>query len=473
MLFNSLDFALFLPIVFCFYWLASRGRLKIQNTFIVAASYFFYGFWDWKFLGLLIASTVIDFCIGRALNHNTNKGRRKLLLGLSVFVNIGLLGFFKYHNFFIQSFVDAFSFFGTPIEGPFLTIILPIGISFYTFQTLSYTIDIYRNKLKATNDFIAFAAFVSFFPQLVAGPIERAKNLLPQFLSRRKFNRKEGITGINQIIWGLFKKLVIADNCAQYANDIFNNYTQYSSLTLILGGVYFAFQIYADFSGYSDIAIGTARLFGFRLQVNFKYPYFSKNVAEFWRRWHISLSTWFRDYVFIPLGGSQVKNEKLIFNILIVFVVSGFWHGANWTFLVWGFLNGIFLIPIALKQKKSSPKSGLKSSTGSNFIKTLFTFTLITLGWIFFRSETLKDAYLYLGGIGKLNFHIDKLGIERYAFEALPIILIFVVIEWLSRQKEFPLHSGKHLLAKTIGVLAMILLLGSFSEMKEFIYFQF
>ncbi|PTL98918.1 MAG: membrane-bound O-acyltransferase family protein, partial [Bacteroidetes bacterium] len=305
MLFNSLDFAIFLPIVFLLYWFVSNKNLKLQNLLIVIASYTFYGWWDWRFLSLIMFSTIIDFFIGRSLLTEGNVSKRKLLLWTSITVNLGFLGFFKYYNFFLDNFITAFSFLGTEINASSLNIILPVGISFYTFQTLSYTIDVYRKKLEPTKDLIAFSAFVSFFPQLVAGPIERATNLLPQFYKKRKFEYNKAVDGLRQILWGLFKKIVIADNCAQIANDVFNNSTEYPGSALVLGVIFFTFQIYGDFSGYSDIAIGTSRLFGFNLKQNFAFPYFSRDIAEFWRRWHISLSTWFRDYLYIPLGGSR------------------------------------------------------------------------------------------------------------------------------------------------------------------------
>jgi len=306
MLFNSIDFAVFLPIVFILYWFVTNHNLKLQNFLITAASYLFYGWWDWRFLSLILFSTVVDFLIGLALLKQENESKRKALLWTSIVVNLGFLGYFKYFNFFLESFVSAFSFFGVPIEASSLNIVLPVGISFYTFQTMSYSIDVYRRKLEPTKDFIAFSAFVTFFPQLVAGPIERATHLLPQFYKSRTFDYTKAVDGMRQILWGLFKKVVIADGCAEYANLIFNNSADYSGSTLLIGAIFFSFQIYGDFSGYSDIAIGTSRLFGFDLMRNFNFPYFSRDIAEFWRRWHISLSTWFRDYLYIPLGGSRV-----------------------------------------------------------------------------------------------------------------------------------------------------------------------
>jgi D-alanyl-lipoteichoic acid acyltransferase DltB (MBOAT superfamily) len=349
--FNSIDFVIFLPIVFFLHWFVASKNNKLQNILIVLASYFFYGWWDWRFLFLILFSTVTDYTVGLGLSKEENKTKRRILLWISILVNILFLGFFKYYNFFIDNFVSAFSFFGMKINIRHLNIILPVGISFYTFQTMSYSIDIYKKKLEPTNDFIAFAAFVSFFPQLVAGPIERATQLLPQFYSKRVFEYNKAVDGCKQILWGFFKKIVIADNCAVYANMIFNNYQEYSGSTLVLGALFFTFQIYGDFSGYSDIAIGASRLFGINLMQNFAYPYFSRDIAEFWRRWHISLSTWFRDYVYIPLGGSRHGKLTAIRNTFIIFVLSGFWHGANWTFVIWGFLNAVYFLPLMLLRK--------------------------------------------------------------------------------------------------------------------------
>lgn len=351
MLFNSIDFAIFLPIVFFLYWFFSKKSLRLQNLLIGVSSYIFYGWWDYRFLFLIFFSTCIDYFIGIFIYNEKDRTKKKYFLWVSILVNLGFLGFFKYYNFFLENFVNAFTFLGRDINSNSLNIILPVGISFYTFQTLSYSIDIYRNKLKPTQDFVAFSAFVSFFPQLVAGPIERATNLLPQFYVKRDFDYNKAIDGLRQILWGLVKKVVIADNCAEYANLIFDNSSSYSGSTLFLGGVFFAFQIYGDFSGYSDIAIGTSRLFGFNLMRNFSYPYFSRDIAEFWRRWHISLSTWFRDYLYIPLGGSKGNLGFKIRNTFIIFLVSGFWHGANWTFVFWGLLNAIYFLPLLILGK--------------------------------------------------------------------------------------------------------------------------
>ena len=348
MLFNSFTFVIFLPTVFLLYWFVFNKNLKLQNFFLLIVSYIFYGWWDWRFLSLIFISSMVDYIVGLSIYKTDDSSKRKRLLLISMFVNLGFLGFFKYYNFFADSLIDLFSNFSISLHPRTLNIILPVGISFYTFQTMSYTLDIYRKKMEPTNDIIAFFAFVSFFPQLVAGPIERAKNLLPQFMKKRKFDYETATDGLRQILWGLLKKIIIADSCAHVVDYIFANYQFYNGSVLLMGVIFFAFQIYGDFSGYSDIAIGSAKLFGFDLMRNFAYPYFSRNIAEFWRRWHISLSTWFRDYVYIPLGGSYVNKWKRIRNIIITFTVSGFWHGANWTFIFWGFLNGIYYIPIII-----------------------------------------------------------------------------------------------------------------------------
>jgi len=478
MIFNSLDFAIFLPIVFAIYWLLNKGSLKVQNLFIVLASYVFYGWWDYRFLALIIFSTLVDFVVGIYLNKCAKQTDRKILLWISIGVNLGLLGFFKYYNFFVDNFVNAFTFFGYKIEPYTLSIILPVGISFYTFQTLSYSIDIYRCKLEPTKDIVAFAAFVSFFPQLVAGPIERASNLLPQFYKKRSFNYANAIDGGRQILWGLFKKVVIADNCAKYVNTIFNDYQEYSGSTLFLGGIFFAFQIYGDFSGYSDIAIGTSRLFGFNLKQNFAYPYFSRDIAEFWRRWHISLSTWFRDYLYIPLGGSRGTKINQVRNVFIIFVVSGFWHGANWTFIVWGALNAAYFLPLLLL-KRNRVNIGVVAQN-SRFPKfreitgILVTFLLTVIAWIFFRSESMGQAIAYLKIVfSKTIFTIPQVR----PTDLMIMIVIFLCFEWVGRREK---HALEHLWFKYprplrwglyFCIAMSILLLGG--EAKEFIYFQF
>ncbi len=483
MLFNSIDFAVFLPLVFLLYWFINNKSLKLQNVLIVLASYLFYGWWDWKFLSLILISTVVDYLVGLRLNSEEHEPKRKALLWTSILVNLGFLGFFKYYNFFIENFQDAFSIFGLSFQVNSLNIILPVGISFYTFQTLSYTIDIYNKRLKPTNDFIAFAAFVSFFPQLVAGPIERASNLLPQFYAKRQFDSQKAIDGLRQILWGLFKKMVIADNCAEYANIIFNNSSEYGGSALVLGALFFTFQIYGDFSGYSDIAIGTSRLFGFNLKRNFSFPYFSRDIAEFWRRWHISLSSWFRDYLYIPLGGSKGKLSSKIRNTFVVFVVSGFWHGANWTFIVWGLLNAIYFLPLLLsKQNRKNldiVAQGKLFPTLKEIFQMLFTFSLIVIAWVFFRAESINHAVSYIAGIFSENlfmfpyFKGDMMG----AFITILLIGIFIIIEWIGRESEFAIAkiglNWRRSLRWAMYYLIIIAIFYFGGREQQFIYFQF
>ena len=484
MLFNSIDFAIFLPIVFILYWFATNKNLKLQNFLIVAASYLFYGWWDWRFLSLILFSTIVDFTIGQKLRKKEDQLKRKVLLWTSILVNLGFLGFFKYYNFFLDNFITAFSFFGQDIQANSLNIILPVGISFYTFQTLSYTIDVYKRKLEPTKDFIAFSAFVSFFPQLVAGPIERATHLLPQFYTKRTFNYSKAVDGMRQILWGLFKKIVIADNCAEFANLIFNNSADMNGSTLILGALFFTFQIYGDFSGYSDIAIGTSRLFGFDLMQNFNYPYFSRDIAEFWRRWHISLSTWFRDYLYIPLGGSRGGTWVKVRNTFIIFVVSGFWHGANWTFIVWGALNAIYFLPLLLSNNNRNNLETvaqgklLPSSKEVSFI--LLTFGLTVFAWIFFRAENIGHAISYISGILSPSlFSIPKLtGIYSGALITIILVGVFVLIEWLGREGQYGIQNLSNIPQPIFRYLSYfmiaftIMYFGNFSE-NQFIYFQF
>ncbi|NNK18977.1 MAG: MBOAT family protein, partial [Maribacter sp.] len=442
MLFNSIDFAIFLPIVFFIYWFVVNKDLKLQNLLVVLASYVFYGWWDWRFLSLIIFSTLVDYTVGQRLRSENNKIKRKILLWTSILVNLGFLGFFKYYNFFLDNFITAFSFFGTEIQANSLNIILPVGISFYTFQTLSYTIDVYKRKLEPTKDFLAFSAFVSFFPQLVAGPIERATNLLPQFYKKRTFDYHKAVDGLRQILWGLFKKIVIADNSAQIANEIFNNSADYSGSTLALGALFFTFQIYGDFSGYSDIAIGTSRLFGFNLMQNFAFPYFSRDIAEFWRRWHISLSTWFRDYLYIPLGGSRGGTWMKIRNTFVIFIVSGFWHGANWTFIVWGALNALYFLPLLLLNRNrtntDTVAQGKYLPTFKEFYQIGITFGLTVLAWIFFRAENIGHAFSYLSTVfSKSLFEIPQFVGMRTAISTLFLIAIFIIIEWIGRNEQY------------------------------------
>ncbi len=482
MLFNSIDFAIFLPLVFILYWFVTNKNLKLQNFLIVFASYVFYGWWDWRFLSLIIFSTLVDFLVGVGLSKQENQKKRRLLLFTSIFVNLGFLGFFKYYNFFLDNFVDAFTFFGFPIKANSLNIILPVGISFYTFQTLSYSIDVYRRKLQPTKDFIAFVAYVSFFPQLVAGPIERATNLLPQFYKKRNFDYSKAVDGLRLILWGLFKKIVIADSCAVFADMIFNNSADYSGSTLVFGALFFTFQIYGDFSGYSDIAIGTARLFGFDLMRNFAFPYFSRDIAEFWRRWHISLSTWFRDYLYIPLGGSRGGLLMKVRNTFIIFVVSGFWHGANWTFIIWGALNAIYFLPLLLSNKNRNNMEivakGKFMPSFKDIISISSTFGLTVFAWIFFRAKNIGHAFSYISEIFSSSlFTIPKFKGIGNPMTTIILVIIFVFIEWIGREEQYAIQSigikWKKPFRYAFYYAIIIAIFWFGGKEQQFIYFQF
>ena len=477
MLFNSIEFLLFLPTVFILYWFVFNNNLKHQNLLILLSSYVFYGWWDYRFLSLIFLSTIVDYFIGLNISKQDSKKKQKFLLWGSVLFNLSVLGFFKYYNFFIDSWIDLFSSVGYEIESVWtLNIILPVGISFYTFQTMSYTIDIYKKKLQPTKDFISFASFVSFFPQLVAGPIERASNLLPQILKKREFQYEQGVQGLRLIIYGMFKKVVIADSLAPMVDDIFNNYQDLGGGTLWMGAIYFAFQIYCDFSGYSDIAIGTSKLFGFELMSNFKFPYFSRNIGEFWRRWHISLSTWFRDYLYIPLGGSQKGKWKSIRNVFIIFLVSGFWHGANWTFIFWGTFHAILFLPsLIFNTNRKYTKTIIGESKLFPSLKEFFqvgtTFILVTIGWVFFRSETIVDSFRYLlklfiiSPVQHLNPYNNVLSLYYMYY-----ILIFVIMEFISTKKT-RLNKISFIIFQVIIILLILFL--QTSQRGDFIYFQF
>ncbi len=479
MLFNSIEFSLFLPIIFLLYWFIFQKNLKTQNAFLLAGSYFFYGWWDWRFLGLVFASSITDFIVGLGLGKHADKTIRKALLSASIFVNLSLLFFFKYYNFFAESFCQAFTLLGHPIELTQLEIILPVGISFYTFQTLSYSIDVYKRKIEPTSDLIAFFAFVSFFPQLVAGPIERASNLLPQFKKQRVFNEEAAVDGLRQIMLGLLKKIVIADNCALYVNEMFKYNTDYPGSALLLGAILFAFQIYGDFSGYSDIATGTAKLFGFSLMQNFAFPYFSRDMNEFWRRWHISLSTWFRDYLYFPLGGSKGSKLLRIRNTFIIFIVIGLWHGADWTFVIWGLINALYMLPIIIwkKNKKKTPvvAEGKFFPSYKEILQISITFFMIVLTLIFFRAESVEHAINYLFVI----FSPSLISIPPIIpLDMIIIIVIYFTIEWLQRERKHAFYMN-HLNWPTtlrwpayLTIFYLILRVGIF-EKTEFIYFAF
>jgi D-alanyl-lipoteichoic acid acyltransferase DltB (MBOAT superfamily) len=478
MLFNSISFAIFLPIIFILYWFVTRENLKLQNLLLLVSSYFFYACWDWRFLFLLIFSTFLDYYTGLRISGSNKPNFRKFWFWLSIVVNIGLLGFFKYYNFFILSFTEAISFWGLHVNPWTLKVILPVGISFYTFHGLSYVIDVYNNKINAEKNFIDYSVFVSFFPLLVAGPIERATHLLPQIKEKRTFDYLKAVDGLKQILWGLFKKIVIADQCAEFANMIFNNSANYSGSTLILGAIFFTFQIYGDFSGYSDIALGTAKLFGIDLLKNFAFPYFSRDIAEFWRRWHISLSTWFRDYLYIPLGGSKGGIWIKIRNTFIIFLVSGFWHGANWTFIVWGFLNALYIMPLILlnlnRVNLDIVAKGRIFPSIKEFLAMALTFILTVFAWIFFRSDSLSSAFSFISNI----FTYELFTIPTIMPKLLLLmILLFLLIEWIGREHQYAIAKlGIMWNRKLRWVMyyAIVFIIFYFAENKQqFIYFQF
>jgi len=478
MLFNSISFAIFLPIVLIIYWYATKGNLKFQNLILLVSSYFFYACWDYRFLFLLVFSTLLDYTTGIKIYEAGNQNMKRFWLWLSICVNLGFLGVFKYYNFFAASFTDALSLIGINTNFGVIQVILPVGISFYTFHGLSYVIDIYKDRIKPERAFIDYSVFVSFFPLLVAGPIERATHLLPQILKKREFNYAKAVDGLRQILWGLFKKIVIADNCAEYANRIFNNSAHYAGSTLILGALFFTFQIYCDFSGYSDIALGTARLFGIDLLRNFAFPYFSRDIAEFWRRWHISLSSWFRDYLYIPLGGSKGGVWLKIRNTFIIFIVSGFWHGANWTFIFWGLLNAIYIMPSIIL---NTNRNNLDIVAKGKFIPSLkeflaigVTFNLTVFAWIFFRAKSLTDAISYISGIFTTSVFTRP---QVFPSKILILIACFILIEWIGREQQYALASFGLKWPKFLRYAfyySIILFIVAFrGTNQQFIYFQF
>lgn len=460
---------MFLPIVFAIYWLL-RNHLKLQNAFVVLASYVFYGWWDWRFL-ILIAFTSFGswgsgLLIGKELkNEGVNELKKKGWLTANIVLNLGILAVFKYYDFFVSEFGELF---GVNTESLLLRVILPVGISFYTFQALSYSIDVYRGKIKPTKDIIAFFAFISFFPQLVAGPIERATNLLPQFLQKRTFSYEQGMDGMRQILWGLFKKIVVADNCAVYVNQVWETYDTQSGSTLLLAAILFTFQIYGDFSGYSDIAIGTAKLFGIKLMRNFNNPYFSRDIAEFWRRWHISLTSWFRDYVYIPLGGNRRGLLRTIFNTFVVFLICGLWHGANWTYLVWGLFNVLLFLPLIRLGKSKRYKDA--PLVWKQLPQMLLTFVLVTIGWIIFRAPSMAEAWSYVCAMCSASFFSQPATIQYPVWCAMAAIILMLSLEWHYRDAEsVPLP--KSIWAYYPLIIAIWWF--AYRNTQEFIYFQF
>lgn len=478
MLFNSLEYGVFLPTVFFAYWFIFNNNIRLRNAFLLTVGYFFYGMWDWRFLILLFLSSTVDYLVSLRIASTVSEQMRKILLLISVTFNLCLLFFFKYFNFFSDTLAVLLTKLGFQIHPVTLNVILPVGISFYTFQSLSYTIDIYKRKMEPVADPLSFYAFVSFFPQLVAGPIERGVRLLPQFSSVRAFDLGKATDGLRQVLWGFFKKIVIADNCAGPVNQIFADYSNYSGSTLLTGAILFAFQIYCDFSGYSDIAIGTARLFGFDLMQNFSCPYFSRDIAEFWRRWHISLSTWFRDYIYIPLGGSRGSTLLQMRNTVIVFVVSGLWHGANWTFVIWGLLHAFYFLPLILfrvNRKHIEPIDGKGTLAAvANVLSIVSTFLIIVTSWIVFRSDNITSAFGYITKMfSKTMFTIP----EIHPYPLFLTILILLVMEYINRKKAHGLSLVQVIDSKILRwtsysfILLMIIYFSG--RQQTFIYFQF
>ena len=481
MLFNSIEFAIFLPIVFLLYWFVFNRNLKIQNLFVVIVSYLFYGWWDWRFLLLIAFTSFCSWGSGLLIHKYRDIGKTaKRISAANITLNLAILGLFKYYDFFTQSFADLFL--GGKADGLLLHLILPVGISFYTFQALSYSIDVYRRKLEPTRDIVQFFAFVSFFPQLVAGPIERATNLLPQFGKTRTFDYRNAAEGMRLILWGLFKKIVIADNCAAYVNAVFAHPDNYGGSTLLLAAILFAFQIYGDFSGYSDIAIGTARLFGIRLMKNFNVPYFSRDIAEFWRRWHISLTTWFRDYVYIPLGGSRCSKAKIIRNTFVIFLLSGFWHGANWTFIAWGAYHALLFLPLILLGKNRRYRDTVAGSHLLPNLKEcaqmLITFLLATIGWIIFRADNIGQAWHYIAAIPNASLFAKPWHpAPIHYLHLFAFILLMLVEEWLHRNHGHPLQFS-HIKPRALRFALYLVILAAIALFNpgtgnQFIYFQF
>lgn len=473
MLFNSFEFLLFLPIAFTLYWLVFNRTLRWQNVLVLILSYFFYGWWSWKFMILLGLSTFLDYVYGFSVASKNRKTARTFLW-LSIINNLGILAVFKYYNFFALQFQQALALIHIHSNPVLLQVALPIGISFYTFHGMSYVFDIYQGKQKPVSNFVDYAVFVSFFPLLVAGPIERASHLLPQIQKKRFFNYNQAAEGCRLILWGLFKKVVIADSLAVIADDLFNNYQDHSSVTLIIGAIAFAFQIYGDFSGYSDIAMGTAKLFGFELLSNFRFPYFSRDIAEFWRRWHISLSSWFRDYLYIPLGGSKQGKIKAVRNTLVIFLVSGFWHGASWNFIIWGFIHACGFLPLLLLGRNRKNISEIvahdrKFPTLKECRQMATTFTFVTFAWVFFRAHDMKQAFGYFKGIVTNFNHPQDCYMYKNAFYY--IIPLLVGDWWLRRDERIltPPKKGRQF----VYLMLALSILFYFGKKTSFIYFQF
>jgi len=471
MIFNSIPFAVFLPIVFIIYWLIGGKRYQVQNGFLLLASYFFYGWWDWRFLSLLLGATFLSYLLGIGIGNAKREGQRKLLLGVGVGISLSLLVFFKYFDFFVESFADAFSLFGSKMSVVALNLILPLGISFYTFKILSYMLDVYKGRIPPCKNIFDYSLFVSFFPQLVAGPIERATTLLPQIQTQRKFSYDQAGDGMKLILWGLFKKIVVADTTAGYVHDIFSNHELYPASMLWLGILYFAFQVYADFSGYSDIAIGVGKLLGFELLKNFDRPFISKNITEFWRRWHISLSTWFNDYIFTPFYTTfrNWGNIAMYVGIMLTFFLSGLWHGESWHYIFFGALHGAAIV-IETATKKSRKRLSKKVPAWLyNNLSMVLTFLFVIITWVFFRAKNMDHGFSYFKGLFDASI-IEIPGKLAY----IPLVLVMVIWEWLQRKKKHALDFGfARPLRWLIYLVVTFFILYYFGNEQQFFYFQF
>ena len=465
MQFDSYIYAFFLPLVFAGYWIL-RNKLMWQNLFLLVASYIFYGWWDWRFLSLIIITSTSTFLSGLVIKNDHSRSS-KVWLALNLILNLGILATFKYFNFFKDSLADILRLFGANPDFPTLNILLPVGISFYTLQAISYSFDVYNGKAKPTRNVVAFFVYIAFFPQLVAGPIERARNLLPQFLTKKSFNYYNAVIGMRQILWGLVKKLVIADNLAGYVDNLLYHPSVMSASSIIMASILFAFQIYADFSGYSDIAIGSARLFNIKLLPNFNYPFFSRNMKELWQRWHISLMTWLREYIYFPLGGSRCGKWRTCVNIMIVFAISGLWHGADWTFVIWGTINGMMLLPFVFRPKKSySNHARLR-----DIPKCILTFLIFAFIFLSFRSPNISHLQECLSTLVHGSYLTVPMGITAFYY-----IVPFVIVEWLGRRQEFPIMTLKMPTILRWAIYWALLFIIAFYGAKaniQYIYFQF
>ncbi len=482
MLFNSYQYLIFLPLVWLLYWHVFKP-LRWQNLFLLAASYVFYGWWNWRFLILIAITSACSYASGLAIRRLQDSNRPRgawWVSAANIVVNLGILATFKYYNFFVESAEAILAIFGLHMDWPTAHLILPVGISFYTFQALSYSIDVYKGKIAPTRDVVAFFAYISFFPQLVAGPIERATNLLPQILSVRHFDQSTAVDGLRQLLWGLVKKMVVADTCAMAVDRVWAAPDNFSSLTLLLVAILFNFQIYCDFSGYSDIAIGTAKLFGIKLMRNFSVPYFSRNLPEFWRRWHISLLTWFRDYVYIPLGGSRCAKWKIIRNVFIVYLLSGLWHKPNWTYICWGAYFATLMVPGILwgtTKHRDTVAHGRTLPSLKELAQMLVTFAFVVVGRLFSRAPSLGEAWHYFTNL--FTRSMFDFGSVEVGKKAIILCLVLLVVDWIGREKEHPLQfDGNGLMrhracrwALYYGLIAAIIFLQGHQE--AFIYFQF